>query len=130
MHTYTTVGRMAQRIWWVGLLLSIVWMPAWASSSFGYDAEPFDVQFIGYEVEPDFRGMIEVGMEQGPKSLPRNSYRLTSYVYGKTLHVEFVNKGDPMLPPSFVLSVSGRKAVMKTGGKTFHGVFRWTDGGE
>ncbi len=105
-------------------------MPAWASSSFGYDAEPFDVQFIGYKVEPDFRGMIEVGMEHGPQSLPRDSYRLTSYVYGETLRVEFVNKGDPMLPPSFVLSVSGRKAVMKTGGKTFYGVFRWTDGGE
>jgi hypothetical protein len=130
MHPDTNASRTTCSRWLLGLLLSIAWLPAWASSSFGYDAEPFDVQFIGYKVEPDFRGMIEVGMEHGPKSLPRDSYRLTSYVYGKTLQVEFANKGGPMLPPSFVLSVSGRKAVMKTGGKNYSGVFRWTDGSD
>ncbi|MEQ1513323.1 MAG: hypothetical protein ABL934_11675 [Lysobacteraceae bacterium] len=130
MHTDTIASRATRRAWWVGLLLAMAWIPAWASSSFGYDAEPFDVQFVGYKLEPDYRGMIEVGMAHGPQSLPLGSYRLTSYVYGRSLRVEFVNKDDPMLPPSFVLSVSERKAVMKTGGNTYYGVFRWTDAGD
>ncbi len=130
MHTDANASRPIRRAWWAGLLLAMAWIPAWATSSFGYDAEPFDVQFVGFQVEPAFRGMIEVGMANGPKSLPRDSYRLTSYVYGKSLRVEFANKGDPMLPPSFVLSVSGRKAVMKTGGNTYYGVFRWTEVGD
>lgn len=127
MRLRTYGSRTKFRIGLFGLLVAIVWMPAWASSSFGYDAEPFDIQFVGYEVEPGFEGMIEVGMAHGPKSLPQGAYRLTSYAYGKSLRVEFTNKGDPMLPPSFVLNVSGRKAVVHTGGKAFHGEFCWTD---
>lgn len=127
MRVHTRGSRTTSWIGLFGLLAAIIWMPAWATSSFGYGAEPFEIQFVFGEVEPDFVGMIEVGMAHGPKSLPRGSYRITSYVYRKRLRLEFTNKGDPKLPPSFVLNVSGRKAVVNTGGKAFHGEFCWAD---
>jgi hypothetical protein len=106
-------------------LLLFTSFDASATSSFGYSGEPFDIQFAGRDFEPAFKGVVEISGTAGPRTLPSGSYRLTSYVFGKSLRLEFSNKGDPSLPRSFVLTVSGNEATLQIDGRTIRGQFSW-----
>jgi hypothetical protein len=107
------------------LLLLFTSFDAAATTSFGYSGEPFDIQFAGRDFQPAFNGVVEISAATGPRTLPRGSYRLTSYVFGKSLRLEFSNRSDPSLPHSFVLTVSGNDATVQIDGRTIRGHFSW-----
>jgi len=106
-------------------LLLLTSFDAKATTSFGYSGEPFDIQFAGRDFEPVFKGVVEISGSTGPRTLPSGSYKLTSYVFGKSLRLEFSNNGDPSLPQSFVLTVSGNQATLQIDGRTIRGHFSW-----
>jgi hypothetical protein len=107
------------------VLLFIASFGAGATTSFGYSGDPFDIQFVGRDFEPDFQGVVEISGTSGPRTLPSGSYRLTSYAFGKSLRLEFSNKSDPSLPHSFVLVVSGNDATVRIDGRIVRGQFNW-----
>jgi len=96
-----------------------------ATTSFGYSGEPFDIQFAGRDFEPAFKGVVEISGASGPRTLPVGTYRVTSYVFGKSLRLEFTNRNDLSLPQSFVLTVSGNEATLQIDGRTIRGHFSW-----
>ena len=100
---------------------------AQATTSIGYSGEPFSVQLVGRDFDSATGSMVEVSMPKGPKTLPPQSYRMTSYVYGKSLRLEFENRGDPALPPSFVLTVCGNAATLVVEDRTYRDCFGWLD---
>ncbi len=102
-------------------------LPASATSAFGYADEPFDIQFVGGTGAAQFDGIVEVSMPQGPKTLPKSAYRLSGYANGRSLRLKYENPHDPALPPSFVLNVTGKRAVLTIDGETYRGEFRWSD---
>jgi hypothetical protein len=106
-------------------LLLLASFSANATTSFGYSGEPFDIQFVGQDFEPVFNGVVEISGSTGPRTLPSGSYKLTSYVFGKSLRLEFSNNGDPSLPRSFVLTVSGNTATLQIDDRTIRGHFSW-----
>lgn len=106
-------------------LLLFASFDAKATTSFGYSGEPFDIQFAGRDFEPAFKGVVEISGATGPRTLPGGSYKLTSYAFGKSLRLEFSNPGDPSLPRSFVLTVSGNEATLQIEGRTIRGPFSW-----
>lgn len=101
---------------------------AQATSSIGYGGEPFSVQLVGGDFDSGTGSLVEVSMPKGPRTLPSKSYRVTSYVYGKSLRLEFENRGDdPVLPPSFVLTVCGNDATLVVEDRTYRDCFGWLD---
>lgn len=106
-------------------LLLLASFGARATASFGYSGEPFDIQFVGRDFQPTFKGVIEVSTKTGPRTLPSGSYAITSYALGKSLRLQFSNRNQPDLPPSFVLTVSGNHATLEVGGRTIRGHFNW-----
>lgn len=110
----------------LSVLLSAVMFPAaHATSSFGYADNGLMIQFVGRDFSPEFQGVIELSGKTGPHAIPRETYKLTDYVYLKSLRLEFTNPGDDSLPPSFILTVSGQSATVEAGGQTFVGHFSW-----
>lgn len=100
---------------------------AQATTSIGYHGKPFSVQLVGRDFDSGFGPGVEVSMPTGPKTLPSKSYRMTSYVYGKSLRLAFENQGDPALPPSFVLTVCGNEATLVVDDRTYRDCFGWLD---
>lgn len=99
-----------------------------ATSSIGYSGEPFSVQLVGRDFDSGTGSLVEVSMPEGPRTLPPKSYRMTSYVYGKSLELAFENRDDdPALPPSFVLTVCGNDATLVVGDRTYRDCFAWLD---
>ena len=99
-----------------------------ATSSIGYSGEPFSVQLVGGDFDSGSGVLVEVSMPKGPKTLPSTSYRMTSYVYGKSLRLAFENRDqDPALPPSFVLTVCGNDATLLVEDRTYRDCFGWLD---
>jgi hypothetical protein len=99
-----------------------------ATSSIGYSGEPFSVQLVGRDFDSGSGPLVEVSMPKGPRTLPSKSYRMTSYVYGKSLKLAFENRDDdPALPPSFLLTVCGNDATLVVADRTYRDCFGWLD---
>lgn len=110
------------------VLLAAASFQAQATTSIGYDGEPFSVQLVGRDFDSSTGSTVAVSMPKGPKTLPQKSYRMTSYVYGKSLRLAFENRdGDPALPPSFVLTVCGNDATLVVEDLTYRDCFGWLD---
>lgn len=110
------------------VLLAAASFQARATTSIGYGGEPFSVQLVGRDFDSGTGSVVEVSMPKGPKTLPRKSYRMTSYVYGKSLRLAFENRDeDPALPPSFVLTVCGNDATLVVEDRTYRDCFGWLD---
>lgn len=112
----------------VCVLFAAASFQAQATSSIGYGGEPFSVQLVGRDFDSGTGSLVEVSLPKGPKTLPSKSYRMTSYVYGKSLKLAFENSDDdPALPPSFVLTVCGNDATLVVEDRTYRDCFGWLD---
>ena len=109
--------------------LFAVGFQASATSSIGYDGEPFSVHLVGGAFSFDDGLMVEVSEPDGPRTLPARTYRKESYDYRTSLRLRFDNPGNPSLPPSFTLVVCGNQATMTVEGRSHHGCFAWLDDG-
>ncbi len=112
----------------VCILLAAASFQVQATTSIGYGGKPFSVQLVGGDFDSGIGSLVEVSMPKGPKTLPSKSYRMTSYVYGKSLRLAFENRDhDPALPPSFVLTVCGNDATLVIEDRTYRNCFGWLD---
>lgn len=110
------------------LLFAAATFQAQATTSIGYGGKPFSVQLVGRDFDSGTGSVVEVSMPKGPKTLLSKSYRMTSYVYGKSLRLEFENRNeDPALPSSFVLTVCGNDATLVVEDRTYRDCFGWLD---
>lgn len=110
------------------LLFAAAPFQAQATTSIGYGGKPFSVQLVGGDFDYGNGSLVQVSMPKGPKTLPSKSYRMTSYVRGKSLRLEFENGSrDPTLPPSFVLTVCGNDATLVVEDRTYRDCFGWLD---
>lgn len=108
----------------VCVLFAAAAFQAQATTSIGYGGKPFSVQLVGRDFDTGIGSLVEVSMPKGPTSLPSTSYRMTSYMYGKSLRLEFENRSeDPALPPSFVLTVCGNDATLVVEDRTYRDCF-------
>ncbi len=112
----------------VCVLFAVASFQVQATSSIGYGGEPFSVQLVGGDFDSAAGLSVEVSMHKGPKTLPSKSYRMTSYVYGTSLRLQFENRDEePALPPSFVLTVCGNDATLVVEDRTYRDCFGWLD---